>query len=1233
MKKSIKSVLVILLSLTIFFGISIPSCAQTTEEIIFPPMGKIDTHEGYDVLAFTSDIHNKTGNASANRLAGWLDNVTDQLGSIDFFGSCGDLADGSGAAVGDAYWTLAKTAMDAVRNVKKLVFTTGNHEQDQGSFLATTNDAAKNILMTGEAAVAEDANYKVYAFGATQASYGFREDEIEKLDKYLEAVPADCPVFILSHFPLHNEGSRTVENIEQVIAVLNQYPNAIFLWGHTHTDADKTEKHYDQVFKEEIDGTPIRFTYAAAGCMSDSENNAGSAAVKGKGILITVEDGEIGDTVIPKVTMVYADSQCMGISPIYEIDITGTGKQIPQVTEIDVGDGYEKVSSLSDGGQYLIAYKNGTIALNTANCNGYINNNNYHYSGFKGQAVSVTGDTVTGNVWSDMVWKAEKADGNKWMLKNLLTGKYLNAEYSSSGSSPYGRLFLADEADPWTLSNSQLKSTKANKTLAFDEEADISPKPYTGTYDFFTVRSTGDPMVFYQVTGNPVQEPAPKPVPEEKSLEPVKKLKDGHSYLLTSCGSLLTAWENSGYENNTGYVYTGLEGVPLTYKAMKLSNWLYENMVFDCEKVDGGFALRNRETGLYLNSAYGKEQRPVIRANGGDLFLGKAKEAWKQEGNHLLSCVSQKYFTYDTTDASNLTSGASDFFTIRSSGTAVTFYAVTEDTVIHQMTDLEPSYVSDYTKADQPEDGKSFLIAYANRALAASKNAGTQNGYSGLGCKTICFREDGTLEPIGLTQELLWIFEKVGSGKFKIKNQYTGQYLSSTYTSSWLGSAKGALLLTDHDGDTWAYQGKELVSKQTGKHLAFEMPADYFTIHSEGNPVNLYYVGAEAAEPCLNDLIGSCISWEEAPISDNTFCIVLNGYAVGLNKLSGFTLKQIKSASQFYELDDSFQWTVTQTPQGYTFENRGNAGKYLAAKTESSLLSTKATPIISASPYVWQVSGGQLSVTVSPQTITVKSWTLAQPTTNTLTYTGGKVAFSTKAGNSKLFAPVKSPAVAHEMEEIMRITPGCTEDGSILFRCRHCGAALYRRLPATGHLDLEPADGQCDLCGKELGTVAEPKLYSVTVDGETSYYAKGSQVTIRAKDKLDSVFRSWDVAGGDLSDLTLTESEITFQMPASDLIFTSKWEKLPTYVLLFDSKGGTSFDFVTALAGSGVDLTNYQPTKTGYTFRGWYLDKNLLIPAGSSVVLSENTTVYADWTKNETDFFSSVLSGIKGLRK
>lgn len=71
-----------------------------------------------------------------------------------------------------------------------------------------------------------------------------------------------------------------------------------------------------------------------------------------------------------------------------------------------------------------------------------------------------------------------------------------------------------------------------------------------------------------------------------------------------------------------------------------------------------------------------------------------------------------------------------------------------------------------------------------------------------------------------------------------------------------------------------------------------------------------------------------------------------------------------------------------------------------------------------------------------------------------------------------------------------------------------------------------------------------------------------------------------------------------------------------TFTLTFETNDGTNIESVEVDQGTTVDLETYQTTKTGYTFAGWYLDKECTTKV-TSITLDKDTTVYAKWVENQ----------------
>lgn len=85
----------------------------------------------------------------------------------------------------------------------------------------------------------------------------------------------------------------------------------------------------------------------------------------------------------------------------------------------------------------------------------------------------------------------------------------------------------------------------------------------------------------------------------------------------------------------------------------------------------------------------------------------------------------------------------------------------------------------------------------------------------------------------------------------------------------------------------------------------------------------------------------------------------------------------------------------------------------------------------------------------------------------------------------------------------------------------------------------------------------------------------------------------------------------------SDIVAIADWKASAKYTLSFDSKGGSFVQAVSAFAGETVQLTQ-KPTRSGYSFDGWYTSSNYTGTPITSIVLTDNTTVYAKWNKEST---------------
>ena len=465
--------------------------------------------EGTTFVAFSSDVHSKTTSTTSGspaRLNSWINAVSGVVGgTFDTMAFCGDNADGTGNANDNDYWDRVEAVMSVVSSNKKVngdgIFINGNHEHSNGKFDTSNHAAAKKIKDIGYTVNEED--YAIYVFGAASSNQSYDTSDITALGNWLKTAPTNKPIFIISHFPIHSAAGRTTGNADTLRSTLNEYADdhdIYFLWGHNHTNANNGESHYDKVYTGTLDNQTIKFTYLAAGCMSDNEYSGGSQAVKGKGLVAKIVDGKVE-------TLTYYGESGNVVGTPYEVPDDSADPDQPGTEDPEdpiVPDEPGKVTTLEDG-YYILVSNNNTKALTNAANSGYSNSNGYSYSGFDGADVTISGDKITAGATESMVFEIKAVTGG-YTIRNVEKNQYLTATYtqSSNGSGYDGKLFLSNTADTWELdSNFRLKSTNASRNgrnlglyLTYDDKADSLS---TGAANFFGIRSEGENHDFANV--------------------------------------------------------------------------------------------------------------------------------------------------------------------------------------------------------------------------------------------------------------------------------------------------------------------------------------------------------------------------------------------------------------------------------------------------------------------------------------------------------------------------------------------------------------------------------------------------------------------------------------------------------------------------------------------------------------------------------------------------------------
>ena len=142
----------------------------------------------------------------------------------------------------------------------------------------------------------------------------------------------------------------------------------------------------------------------------------------------------------------------------------------------------------------------------------------------------------------------------------------------------------------------------------------------------------------------------------------------------------------------------------------------------------------------------------------------------------------------------------------------------------------------------------------------------------------------------------------------------------------------------------------------------------------------------------------------------------------------------------------------------------------------------------------------------------------------------------------------------------------------------------------------------------------EINSYQVTFDSMGGSSLDNQQVTYNgtaatpsAPTKAGYTFDGW------FTDKDYTKS-YDFATPVTDdITLYAKWD-IASYNVNFDSMGGSSLDNQ-QVTYNGTAATPSAPTKAGYTFDGWFTDKDCTVAYDFNAPMTDNITLYAKWNK------------------
>lgn len=128
----------------------------------------------------------------------------------------------------------------------------------------------------------------------------------------------------------------------------------------------------------------------------------------------------------------------------------------------------------------------------------------------------------------------------------------------------------------------------------------------------------------------------------------------------------------------------------------------------------------------------------------------------------------------------------------------------------------------------------------------------------------------------------------------------------------------------------------------------------------------------------------------------------------------------------------------------------------------------------------------------------------------------------------------------------------------------------------------------------------------------------GESVSYPAPTRVGYTFGGWQYSGSAVLDGAYAYHK--------SITLDAKWVA-NSYVVQFDSNGGSVVDSQTVSYGDQITAPETAPEKANYEFEGWYLDEACTEAVDfETLTVSENTVIYANWTPNITNLL--IICGV-----
>ena len=142
----------------------------------------------------------------------------------------------------------------------------------------------------------------------------------------------------------------------------------------------------------------------------------------------------------------------------------------------------------------------------------------------------------------------------------------------------------------------------------------------------------------------------------------------------------------------------------------------------------------------------------------------------------------------------------------------------------------------------------------------------------------------------------------------------------------------------------------------------------------------------------------------------------------------------------------------------------------------------------------------------------------------------------------------------------------------------------------------------------------ELTIHDTDTDSTTKSYDYGTTIKLDIPQRDGYTFDGWTAENIDVPNLN-QNLQYEFTMPASNVTLTAKWLK-DAYTVTFNGMEH-ELDIVRINVKRNTPVAKpADPVDEGYTFHGWYTDKDCTTAFDFDTPITADTTLYAKWTKN-----------------